>query len=99
NSASRAICQSELGERYDHKHQDLSPRDGEKGLHRMATDIGKTIFRVMAAEGIKLDSGLLDTLLSAYVRKAEDTVRHYGADAVLHGLTFDRHEAEAAGAT
>jgi glucosyl-3-phosphoglycerate synthase len=32
NSAPRAICQSELCENYDHKHQELSPRDMDKGL-------------------------------------------------------------------
>jgi glucosyl-3-phosphoglycerate synthase len=53
----------------------------------------------MAAEGIKLDAGLFDTLLSAYVRRAEDTMRHYGADAAINGLSFDRHEEEMAVAT
>lgn len=99
NSAARAICQSELAERYDHKHQELSIRDNEKGLNKMAVDVTKTIFRVMAAEGIKLDSGLFDTLLSAFVRKAEDTLRHYNADAAVNGLHYDRHEEEQAVAT
>ena len=96
NSAARAICQSELCEVYDHKHQELSARDSSKGLNKMAVDVAKSIFRTMAADGIKLDSGLFDTLLAAYVRKAEDTVRHYGADAVINGLKFDRHEEEVA---
>ena len=99
NSAARAICQSELTERFDHKHQELSIRDPEKGLNKMAVDVTKTIFRVMAAEGIKLDAGLFDTLLSAFVRKAEDTLRHYNADAAINGLVYDRHEEEQAVAT
>jgi len=99
NSAARAICQSELAERYDHKHQELSIRDIDRGLNKMAVDVTKTIFRVMAAEGIKLDSGLFDTLLSAFVRKAEDTLRHYNADAAINGLNYDRHEEEQAVAT
>jgi glucosyl-3-phosphoglycerate synthase len=99
NSAPRAICQSELCENYDHKHQELSMRDPERGLNKMAVDVAKSIFRTMAAEGIKLDAGLFDTLLSAYGRKAEDTMRHYGADADINGLRFDRHEEEVALAT
>jgi len=99
SSAARAICQSELAERYDHKHQELSPRDPDKGLNKMAVDVAKTIFRVMAAEGIRLDTGLFNTMLSAYVRKAEDTLRHYNADALINGMTFDRHEEERAVAT
>lgn len=99
NSAPRAICQSELCENYDHKHQELSPRDIEKGLNKMAVDIAKSLFGRMAAEGIKLDSGLFDTLLSAYVRQAEDTLRFYSADATLNGLRYPRHDEESAVAT
>ncbi|HMP83794.1 MAG TPA: glycosyl transferase [Verrucomicrobiota bacterium] len=96
NASPKSICQSELAENYDHKHQELSSRDPDKGLNKMAIDIAKSIFRTMAAEGIKLDAGLFDTLLSAYVRRAEDTMRHYGADASINGLLFDRHEEELA---
>lgn len=99
NSAPRAICQSELCDNYDHKHQELSPRDMEKGLNKMATDVSRSFFRRMAAEGIKLDTGLFDTLLSAYVRQAEDTLRFYSADAVLNGLRYPRHDEERAVAT
>ena len=53
----------------------------------------------MAAEGIKLDSGLFDTLLSAYSRQAEDTLRFYAADAAANGLKYVRHEEESAVAT
>src|SRR6266536_2588509 len=99
NASPKSICQSELSETYDHKHQELSARDPDKGLNKMAIDIAKSVFRTMAAEGIKLDAGLFDTLLSAYVRRAEDTMRHYGADAAINGLGFDRHEEEMAVAT
>ncbi|MEW6158693.1 MAG: glycosyl transferase [Verrucomicrobiota bacterium] len=96
NSAAKSICQAELCENYEHKHQELSVRDPEKGLNKMAIDISKSIFRTMAAEGIKLDSGVFDTLLSAYLRRAEDAIRHYAADAAINGLQFDRHEEEVA---
>jgi glucosyl-3-phosphoglycerate synthase len=99
NSAARAICQSELCENYDHKHQELSVRDPEKGLNKMAIDIAKSVFRTMAAEGIKLDSGVFDTLEAAFVRHAEDALRQYGADAAINGLVFDRHEEEVAATT
>jgi glucosyl-3-phosphoglycerate synthase len=53
----------------------------------------------MAAEGIKLDAGLFDTVLSAYMRQAEDTLRFYAADSALNGLNYPRHEEENAVAT
>lgn len=99
NSAPRAICQSELCDNYDHRHQDLYPSDPNKGLNKMAVDITKSVFRRMAGEGIKLDVGVFDTFLSAYLRQAEDTLRFYAADAAINGLHFPRHEEESAVAT
>ncbi|MDD3179282.1 MAG: hypothetical protein PHQ04_02905 [Opitutaceae bacterium] len=96
NCAPRAICQSELCEIYEHKHQELSIRDPDRGLNKMAIDIARSFFHRMAAEGIKLDAGLFDTLLSAYSRQAEDTLRFYGADAALNGLNYPRHVEETA---
>ncbi len=99
NTAARSICQAELCENYDHKHQELSARDAEKGLNRMSVDIMRSIFRRMASEGIKLDQGLFETLQFAYIRQAEDTLRAYGADAAMNGLIFPRHEEEMAVST
>ncbi len=96
NCAPRAVCQSELCENYDHKHQELSPRNIDKGLNKMAFDIAKSIFHRMSAEGICLDSGLFDSLLSAYARQAEDILRAYAADAAMNGLKYPRHLEESA---
>jgi len=98
-SSPKSICQVELSERYDHKHQELSARDPSKGLNKMAVDIAKSVFHTMAGHGIKLDRGLFDTVLTAYMRKAEDTMRYYAADAEINGLGYDRHEEELAVAT
>jgi glucosyl-3-phosphoglycerate synthase len=92
NCAPRAICQAELCENYDHKHQELSPQDAHKGLNRMAVDVTSSILRRVASEGIKLDTGIFDTLIYSYIRQAEDTLRIYGADAIVNGLNFPRHE-------
>ncbi|MEX2044972.1 MAG: hypothetical protein WD941_06435, partial [Opitutus sp.] len=99
NCAPRAICQSELCDNYDHKHQELSVRDPSKGLSKMAADIAQSFFHRMASEGIKLDTGVFDTLMSTYMRQAEDTLRFYAADAAMNGLKYARHEEETAVAT
>ena len=88
------ICQVELAERYDHKHQDLSADDPTQGLHRMAKDVVKHLLRTLAAAGVNLPDGLLRSLLAAYQREAEDAVADSYAVAVLNGLRFDRHEEE-----
>jgi glucosyl-3-phosphoglycerate synthase len=95
-SSPKSICQVDIAECYDHKHQELSPRDASKGLNKMAVDIVKSLFLTLAGHGVKLDRGIFDTLLSAYVRKAEDTMRFYGADAEINGLSYDRHGEELA---
>ncbi len=95
----KAICQVELAERYDHKHQDISAEDASRGLHRMAIDIVERIFRTLASHGIQLDPGLVDTLLSAYLHHAENTIRLSAADAALNGLTYDHHQEDLAVAT
>ena len=88
------VCQVELAERYDHKHQELSAGDPQKGLHRMARDVCKHLLRTLAAAGVNLSDGLLRSLLAAYQREAEDAVADSYAVAVMNGLGFDRHEEE-----
>ncbi len=91
NCALRRICQSELCDSYEHKHQNLSPDEPNQGLMKMSTDIAKTLFRNMANEGIVLTEGLLKTLGVAYLRTAQDTIKKYEDDAAINGLYFDRH--------
>ncbi len=88
------VCQVELAERYDHKHQELSASDPTKGLHRMAKDVVKHLLRTLAAAGVNLPDGLLRSLLAAYQREAEDAVADSYAISAVNGLSFDRHDEE-----
>jgi glucosyl-3-phosphoglycerate synthase len=88
------LCQVEIAERYDHKHQDLSGQDPTKGLNRMARDVIKHLLRTLAAAGVNLSPGLLMSLLAAYQREAEDAVADSYAVAVVNHLYFDRHSEE-----
>ena len=78
------------------KHQSLSLEDPTKGLMKMTMDILTSILRTLASRGTVLQPGHLTTLRSAYLRTAQDAIRQYHADAVVNGLTFDRHMEEAA---
>lgn len=88
------ICQVEIAECYEHKHQGLSPQDPATGLNRMARDIGTHLMRTLAAAGVVLSTGLLNSLIAAYQREAEDAVADSYAVALLNGLVYDRHEEE-----
>lgn len=92
NTSLRRVCQVDIAENYEHKHQELSPEDATKGLHKMCVDICKSIFRTLASEGIVFSSGLFRTLVATYVRTAQDMLKRYEDDAIINGLFFDRHE-------
>jgi len=92
NCSLRRICQVDLTDNYEHKHQELSPDDPSKGLLRMSTDITKNLFRNLASEGIDLSESLLKTLKATYLRTAQETITKYHDDAAINGLDFDRHE-------
>jgi glucosyl-3-phosphoglycerate synthase len=94
NCSLKRICQVELLENYDHKHRELSEMDPSKGLHRMVVDIAAALIRNLASYGVEFSAGFLNTLISAYVRTAQDDIARYSHDAALNGLTFDRHEEE-----
>jgi len=92
NYSPRRVCQVDIAETYQHKHQDLSAEDPDKGLMKMTIDISKSIFRTLASEGVIFSDGFFKSLIVAYLRLAEDTILKYEADAAINGLEFDRHE-------
>jgi glucosyl-3-phosphoglycerate synthase len=92
NTSPRRVCQVDIAENYDHKHQELSPEDATKGLHKMAVDICKSLFRTLASEGIVFSDGFFKTLFPTYVRTAQDMLKRYEDDAAINGLFFDRHD-------
>ncbi len=92
NCSLRRICQVDLTDNYEHKHQELSSEDPGKGLLRMSIDIAKNLFRNLASEGIDLSESILKTLKATYLRMAQEAITKYHDDAAINGLDFDRHE-------
>jgi glucosyl-3-phosphoglycerate synthase len=90
----RSICQVDTADQFEHKHQPLSPDDPTRGLHRMAVDIVKHLFRTLSAAGIALPGGCLQSMRVAYQRFAEDAVSDYLAVATFNGLVFDKNAEE-----
>ena len=95
NCSANRICQVDIADAYDHKHQPVSEDDRFGGLHRMVNDISKALFRKLAVEGVVITHSMLRTLKACYYRTALDVVDHYHNDAVMSGLTLDRHQEEA----
>ncbi|HQV31969.1 MAG TPA: glycosyl transferase [Calditrichia bacterium] len=88
------ICQVDIADAYDHKHQPLSDDNPDTGLSKMSTDICRTFFRKLATSGQVFSTEFFRTLRATYYRTALDFIDHYQADAVLNGLTLDRHAEE-----
>ncbi|MBI4565552.1 MAG: glycosyl transferase [Planctomycetes bacterium] len=91
NCAPRRVCEVDICETYDHKHQELSADNPEGGLNRMAIDIAKHLFRTLASEGVAISDGFFKSVKAAYLREAQDAIRKYTDDAAINGLWFDRH--------
>src|SRR4030067_763539 len=79
NCSLRRICQVDLTDNYDHKHQQLSPGDPGLGLLRMSIDIAKNLFRNLASEGIDLSESQLKILKATYLRRDQETIVKYHA--------------------
>ena len=96
NYATNHICQVDIADAYDHKHQDLSLDDETAGLSRMSIDIAKALFRKLATNGVVMSSETFRTLKASYFRIALDFVDTYRNDAVINGLNLDIHKEEQA---
>ena len=94
--APRAVCQAELCENYDHRHQSLSPRDPSRGLHKMAREVALAFFRSMGVEGVKMSAPVFSALQAAYSRHAADALRLHSADALINSLEYPRQDEELA---
>jgi glucosyl-3-phosphoglycerate synthase len=88
----RRICQVDLAESYEHKHQGLSQEDPHKGLLRMTTDITMCLLGELAQAGVQLSQGLVRSLRVAYPRLAGEFQEAHAADAAINGLDYDWQE-------
>ena len=96
NYATNRLCQVDIADVYDHKHQDLSENDADSGLSKMSIDISKALFRKLATQGTIFDSGTFRTLKATYYRIALDFIETYRNDAMINGLDIDIHKEELA---
>jgi glucosyl-3-phosphoglycerate synthase len=92
----REICQAEIADHYDHKHQDLSPGDATRGLSKMSVDIARSLFKRLAAQGHVFGDGFFQTLQAAYSHMANELIQAYQDDARMNGLQYDRQAEQAA---
>ena len=96
NHSSNKICQVDLAQTYDHKHQDLSENNDNAGLSRMSIDITKALVRKLATQGNIFSLETFRSIKATYYRAALDMIDIYRSDARMNGLSFDSHIEEKA---
>lgn len=96
NYATNRLCQVDIADIYDHKHQSLSADDDTGGLSKMSIDISKAVFRKLATNGVVFSSETFRSIKATYFRIALDFIETYRNDALINGLGFDTHAEEKA---
>lgn len=96
NQATNRICQAEICDIYDHKHQSLSSESADSGLSKMSTDIIKSLFRKLAIQGHTFSNETMRTIKASYYRFALDSIDKYKADAAFNALEIDLNSEEKA---
>jgi glucosyl-3-phosphoglycerate synthase len=85
------VCQVEIIESYEHKHQPLGKDKPNESLLRMAKDIATALFRLLSQDGIVMSQSFFRTLCTAYIQESRIAIEKYHALALLNGLVHDRH--------
>ncbi|SBS30271.1 Glucosyl-3-phosphoglycerate synthase [Marinomonas spartinae] len=96
NYSNNRLCQVDIADVYDHKHQDLSADNDDGGLSKMSIDITKAIFRKLATNGTIFNQETFRTIKATYYRAALDFIETYRNDAEINGLKLDVHQEEQA---
>jgi glucosyl-3-phosphoglycerate synthase len=90
----KKIAQIDLCRNYEHKHQQLSETDANKGLHRMIGDITKFYLNFIRSHGMPINDAFIDMIQRTYYSTALGFVKSYSDDAEANGLIYDRHQEE-----
>ena len=96
NQATNRICQAEICDIYDHKHQPLSAEKADSGLSKMSTDIIKSLIRKLAIQGYSFSNETMRSIKASYYRFALDAIDKYKADAAYNALEIDLNSEEKA---
>ena len=96
NFSGNRLCQVDIADKYDHKHQNISFDDKSKGLSKMSIDIIKVLIRKLASQGEVFSMSIFRSLKATYFREALDFVQIYKKDAMMNSYEIDVHEEESA---
>ena len=85
------VCQVDIADSYEHKHQQLFPNDHRAGLLKMSVDIAKILLQTLASQAVVFPTHFFKALQASYLHMAREAIDQYAADAILNDLPYDRH--------
>lgn len=91
NTSKKRICQSEIMDTYEHKHQDLGKEAGG-GVSKMTKEIAETIFRIMSQNGTTFSNAKFKSLLATYFEESRRAITQYSTISAVNGLIYERKE-------
>ncbi|MDO9528179.1 MAG: hypothetical protein Q7J27_03375 [Syntrophales bacterium] len=81
---------------FDHKHQEVSEDDKEKGLFKMAIDIVTILLTTLVIEeGLEISDHFAQDLAITYLDVADEMIKKYADNSSFAELTYDRNAEEA----
>lgn len=83
------ICQVDIAESYDHKHQSLSEGNPDTGLNKMACDVALCLLRTASAGIAPSSANPFAHLPDDYRSAAIGMLPFYAADARINTLRYD----------
>lgn len=92
NTSEKRICQTEILDTYEHKHQALDKGSTETGIVKMANDIAQTIFRVMSQNGIVLSSEAFKAVRASCFQESRQAILQYNALSLMNDLKYNRQK-------
>ena len=91
NTSKKRICQSEIMETYEHKHQAIGS-ESAGGVAKMTKEIAETIFRIMSQSGVAFSGAKFNALLTTYYEEAQRAIAQYSVLSEVNGLRYDRQK-------
>ena len=80
---------------FDHKHQEVSKGNQNKGLNRMAVDIVTTLMNALVIEeGLEITDTFFRDLAITYQAVAEEQIKKYSDDSSFSNLRYNRDNEE-----
>ncbi len=71
NYANNRLCQVDIADTYEHKHQPLSEHDDSGGLSKMSIDIAKALFRKLATRGVTFNNETFRSLKATFSNRRD----------------------------